>query len=297
MHMSFKCYLLRRYVHKIDMKRNNQIPEPHGVTSFRNLRYMKGHGRWHKLDVYRPTNTKGPLPLLVVVHGGGWIYGDKEIYHLYAKDLARRGFAVICFNYVLAPEEKFPCQLTELDMVLSWSLDNATKYGFDVSSIFLVGDSAGAQLSAQYAAIATNPEYRKLFSLQIRARIRGLGLNCGLYCKLGTKYKEEQGSADMWNWYLGKHRDPNNPHYDLLPYIIKDFPPSYVFTGEKDFIKDMNKPLIDRLKEVGVKYVFKEYTSKEGNKLQHVFHCTVNEEHAIEANDDECAFFRSLIVK
>lgn len=295
--MSLKFLLIRHYVKKMDLKRNRQIPEPSGIVSFRNLRYAKGCGRWHKLDVYRPEGKEGPLPLLVVVHGGGWLYGDKEIYHLYAKDLARRGFAVVCFNYVLAPERKFPSPLIDLDDTMTWISENAIKYGFDLKNVFLVGDSGGAQMSAQYEAIATNPEYKKLFSLQIRVGIRGLGLNCGLYCKLGTPYKGDDTAKLMWDWYLGKKRNENDPRYETLANITKQFCPCYIFTGEKDFIKDYNLPLEKRLDEVGVPYKFKEYTSKEGDKLQHVFHCTINEEHAIQANDDECAFFRSLIVK
>ena len=66
--MSLKFLLIRHYVKKMDLKRNRQIPEPSGIVSFRNLRYAKGCGRWHKLDVYRPEGKEGPLPLLVVVH-------------------------------------------------------------------------------------------------------------------------------------------------------------------------------------------------------------------------------------
>ena len=47
---------------------------------------------WQRLDVYRPRNSEGPLPVIVSVHGGGWAYGDKERYQWYCMDLARRGF-------------------------------------------------------------------------------------------------------------------------------------------------------------------------------------------------------------
>jgi len=295
--MSFQLYLLRKYIHKADLARNRKIPEPHGVTSFTNLRYAEGHGKWHELDVYRPTNTKGSLPLLVVVHGGGWFYGDKEIYRLYAMDLARRGFSVICFNYVLAPDAHFPQQLTELDEVLSYAAGHAEQFGFDLKNVFLVGDSAGAHLSAQYAAIVTNPEYGKLFSMKTKVGIRGLGLNCGLYCRLGFNFANIDPSApQMWDWYLGKKRNASDPRYEILANMTKDFPPSFVMTAEKDFIKTMNAPLIARLQKLGVRYIFKEYAAKKGKKLQHVFHCNVIEEQAILANDEECTYFRSLLM-
>lgn len=291
----FQVVYLRHLIRKNDLKRNRQIPEPE-VNSWRNLRYEKGFGKYHLLDVFTPLNAQRALPVLVVVHGGGWMYGDKEIYHLYAKDLARRGFAVISYNYPLAPQSKFPSHLERLDCVLLWAKEHAKEYGFDLTSLFLVGDSAGAQMSAQYAAAMNNSELGKLLSLQFPLKICGLGLNCGVYRDLGTPFEQTSENA-LWPLYLGKHYDVHDPRYGLLRYLTPDFPPCYVMTCEKDFVKTENKPLVAALAKNHINYVFKEYTSKEGNKLQHVFHCTVNEEHAIQANDDECAFFKQIIAK
>ena len=294
--MMFKVWMMRHYIRKGDLKRNSQIPEPAGVISYRNLRYAKGAVKWHKLDVFRPNEKVGPLPLLVVVHGGGWAYGDKEIYHLYAKDLSRRGFAVICYNYVLAPRKRFPDQVESLDKVLVWAKAHAEEYGFDLSNVFLVGDSAGANLCVQYEAAQHNAEYAKYFEMSFPLPIKGLGLNCGTYQPLGTPYKEESENF-IWDVYLGKKRDPKDPRYDVLAPINAKFPPCYILTGEADFIKDQNPYLTAVLDKNKIPHVFKEYKSKEGNKLHHVFHCTVNEENAIKANDDECAYLRSLIGK
>lgn len=294
--MLIKALMVRHYIAKGDKKRDDQIPEPQGVISYRNIRYAHGNGKWHKLDVYRPENAQGNLPLIVVVHGGGWIYGDKELYHLYAKDLSRRGFAAICFNYPLAPEHRFPKQLESLDKVLVWAKANAAQYGFDLANVFLVGDSAGANLAVQYEAAQNNPEYAKYFSLQFPLKIRGMGLNCGTYNPLGTPYKVESENY-IWPMYLGKRYQLGDPRYNVLAPINSSFPPCYVLTGEADFIKAENPLLCAALDKNKVPYVFKEYTSKEGNKLQHVFHCNIVEEHAILANDEECAFFQKLVHK
>lgn len=292
--MSLKVWSIRRYIRKIDLERNRKIPEPEGVVSFRNLSYVHGWGKGHLLDVHRPSDTLGPLPLLVVIHGGSWCYGDKEIYHLYAKDLARRGFAVICFNFVLVPRKKFPYPLVALDQVLAWAKTNAGKYGFDLDNVFLVGDSSGANTAVQYEAAHHNPEYARLFPLNCPLAVKGLGLNCGTYHRLGGSFKTESENF-IWPLYLGKHYDPNDPRYDLLGAIKEGFPACYILTGEKDFIKDENPLLTAVLKREKIPFIFKEYRSKEGNKLQHVFHCVINEENAIKANDDECAYFRSLM--
>ena len=68
---------------------------------------MEQNLKWQKLDVYRQKDATGKLPVIVSVHGGGWVYGDKERYQFYCMDLAERGFAVVNFSYRLAPEYKF----------------------------------------------------------------------------------------------------------------------------------------------------------------------------------------------
>lgn len=293
--MAFEYLAYRCYIKKGDKKRNNAIKEPEGVKSLLNVTYDKRHGKWGKLDAFRPINKDGELPLLVIVHGGGWIYGDKEIYHLYAKDMARRGFVVICFNYVRAPEKRFPFQIEEIDKVLVWAKEHAKAYGCDLNNVFLVGDSAGAQLSAQYAAIKTNPIYAKLFNLTLPLPIRGLLLACGVYDRLGGRHDKEEDL--LWKYYLPHKGEAFDPRYETLAYITKDFPPCYLFTAEKDipFVTVDNKTMVKRLEEVGIPFTYRLYTSKEGNKLQHVFHCTIDEEHAIQANDDQAEFVNDIV--
>lgn len=102
----------------------------------------------NSLDVYRPkaTNIEEKLPVIVSVHGGGWVYGDKEGYQYYCMSLAQRGFAVVNFSYRLAPESKFPASIIDTNLVFGWILDHAEEYGFDTENIFAVGDSAGAHM-------------------------------------------------------------------------------------------------------------------------------------------------------
>ena len=84
-----------------DYKRDKAIPLPEGIQQCRNISYGS-HGKWNLLDVYYPDGTTQPLPTIVSIHGGGYVYGSKEIYRRYGMDMARRGFAFVNFNYRLA---------------------------------------------------------------------------------------------------------------------------------------------------------------------------------------------------
>ena len=72
--------------------------------------------------------------------------------------LAQRGFTFVNFNYRLAPEYKYPTALEDINQVFLFIRDHAEEYAIDTNNIFVVGDSAGAQLATQYLIICTNPE-------------------------------------------------------------------------------------------------------------------------------------------
>lgn len=84
-----------------DAKRDAGLTTPEDVRRFDNIRYGE-HDR-HLLDVYRPKDADGKLPI-VSIHGGGWVYGDKELMQFYCMSLAEHGFAMVNFSYRIAPE-------------------------------------------------------------------------------------------------------------------------------------------------------------------------------------------------
>ena len=105
--MSLEALMFRHNAGKSDKIRDSRIPLPEGVTECRNISYDQ-YGTWSQLDVYYPNDTSGKLATIVSIHGGGYVYGTKEIYRRYCMELARHGFAVVNFNYRLAPKWKFP---------------------------------------------------------------------------------------------------------------------------------------------------------------------------------------------
>lgn len=163
--MSEMSDTIRKLFREGDDRRDAGLTTPEGIRRFDDIVYGEDAER-QILDVYRPRDKAGVLPVIVSVHGGGWVYGDKERYQYYCMDLACRGFAVVNFTYRLAPEYKFPAALEDTNQVFAWVLDHAEEYGFDRTRIFGVGDSAGAHNLGLYAAVCTNPEYAAKYSFQ-----------------------------------------------------------------------------------------------------------------------------------
>ena len=288
--MSFQSLLFQFGAARSDRKRDAAIPLPQGVTECRNISYGP-HGDASLLDVYYPNGTDGTLPTIVSIHGGGYVYGSKEIYRRYGMDLARRGFAFVNFNYRLAPKWKFPTPLADTNAVLEWVTKNAQRYHLDPQRIILVGDSAGAQLASQYAAIHTNPQYASLFDLNLPdIRICALGLNCGLYDLSAQAAQPRKGlSLD----YLGRALPADDPRLRVLDAITDRYPPAYIATACNDFLRANAEPMFDLLTARGVPCQWKCYGSEEDKTVAHVFHVNIALPDAITCNDDECAFFRA----
>lgn len=290
--MSYHSFMFRLNAGRTDRKRDRNIPLPENVVQCRNISYGE-HGKWNRLDVYYPTGTKAPLPTIVSIHGGGYVYGDKEIYRRYCMDLARRGFSVVNFNYRLAPEWKFPTPLEDTNSVMEWICRNAATYHLDPERIFLVGDSAGAQLASQYAAIVTNSDYAALFDFIVPdITIRAVGLNCGMYNASELAAGERKSIAKD---YLGKHISADDSRLQVLENITDQFPPAHITTACHDFLRDHAKPMAQFLAAKDIKTVMKCYGRDSDERIGHVFHVNISLPEAAQCNDDQCAFFREML--
>ena len=89
--------IIRREFKKGDDIRDAGLTAPDDVIRYKDIAYGKDSAM-QVLDVYRPKDTEGNLPVIVSVHGGGWVYGDKELYQYYCMSIAQRGFAVVNFT-------------------------------------------------------------------------------------------------------------------------------------------------------------------------------------------------------
>ena len=290
--MSLYALLFRINAGRSDRRRDAAIPLPTGVTECRNISYGS-HGSDSLLDVYYPDGTTQPLPTIVSIHGGGYVYGSKEIYRRYGLDMARRGFAFVNFNYRLSPKWKFPTPLADTNAVLQWVVQNAQRYHLDPDRIFLVGDSAGAQLASQYAAIATNPEYASLFALNLPpVRIRALGLNCGLY---DLAAQAALPRRDLLLDYLGKSLPADDPRLQVLSAITDRYPPAFVTTACHDFLRENAEPMFRLLQEMGVDSQWRCYGTEADKAVGHVFHVNIALPDAVRCNDDTADFFRNYM--
>ena len=285
--MSFQTLLFRLMCSRSDKKRDKGLTDPPEVAHNDNICYGTDR-KWQILDVYRPKNAEGKLPVLVSFHGGGWVYGTKEIYRYYCMELAKQGFAVVNFTYRLAPGNRFPAGLEDLSAVFAFVLRHAAEYGFDTGKIFGIGDSSGAMGMAIYACALTNPAFAAQFPVRMPEGLvlRGLGLNFGMF--------DTEGMREVLRDLLPKGREEETLRLlSSHSHAAKQFPPSFLMSAEGDFNKEPTLAFGKVLEQLGVHCCTKIYGDAQ-NPLGHVFHCNVRSADGRQANRDELDFFRSL---
>lgn len=290
---------IRRDWAESDRKRDEGLTTPEDIIRYDDLSYGS-HDEWNLLDIYCPKGTEGLLPCIVNIHGGAWVYGNKEIYQFYCMSLAQRGFTVVNPNYRLAPEDPYPAALEDINNVMRFVQEEGKDYHIDVNNLFMVGDSAGAQLASQYLAIYTNPAYEEMFGFKTPGmKVRAVALNCGMY---DAKKCAEYGLDAPFLEYVGKKPEermyrerPVMETLDALANITGDFPPAFIMSAHHDFLLENAEPMYQHLQSKGVECELKIYGSPKQEEIAHVFHVNVRLKEAKECNDEECSFFRRHI--
>lgn len=103
-----------------------------------------------KLDIYAPKNA-AKAPVVIFVHGGSWYNGDKSDYAFLGETLTSNGYLTVAINYRRAPQVIFPVFVQDAALAVKWVKDHIAEYGGDPNRVFLMGQSAGAQIAALVA--------------------------------------------------------------------------------------------------------------------------------------------------
>lgn len=238
-----------------------------------------------QLDIYIPeaaTSSPKGFPIVIWTHGGAWLSGDKTNVAPYFKRLADKGFIVVAPNYTLAPAKTYPTQVHQLNRAYDYVSKSASQFHGDSSRIILAGDSAGAQLSSQLAAITTNPSYAKEMDItpSLKAsQISAMVLYCGIY-KMETLAEPHKNLSKIISWgdritvwsYTGT-RDAKTPLLKQMSayyHINNQFPTTFISGGNGDELTAVqSKPFAKKLQSLGVDVKTKFYANDHSPKLAH----------------------------
>ena len=297
--MSLTSHIVRTLFTIGDLKRDLGWVPPTDVEAIENVSYGSCD-KWHLLDLYRPKDTEGKLPVLLNIHGGAWVYGDKKVYAPYCMYLATQGFAVVNASYRLAPKHTFPAPLEDVGAMVEWVVDHAEEYGLDLSNLFFVGDSAGAHLATAYTAVQLNEAYANSFpGIKVDERFipKGLLLNCGVF-DMEVEWKKQGRALTPFLTDLLGEKPTVEAVKQMSPaqYITSGFPPVHLTTSNGDFLRKHSYRLKEVLEKKSVEVVFKEYGEKK-KPQGHVFHLNLKNKVGQECNAEQLEFVKQMMKK
>lgn len=215
-----------------------------------------------KLDVYYPADRIDgeKSAVLLNIHGGGWITGDKHWRRGLGKIYADMGLFTVIPNYGISPQYRYHEAVKHLFYALQWIEDHAEEYGLDTERVFVTGDSAGAQLACLLAAIHNRSSIcRRLGVPECSISIKGGILVCGAYdFKKLTELPIAYPMVEDMTGY--KPKDLSSYEFQDLLYAVdwvdSDFPPRMLIAyGTKDaFVGGHEKLLCRKLDALGIPY-------------------------------------------
>jgi acetyl esterase/lipase len=151
-----------------------------------NVVYHVANNHENKLDLYVPANASGPVPVLMMIHGGGWVLGTKEAQLLRAMPYLEMGWAVVNVTYRLVQVSRAPAAVEDCLCALQWIAQNAERYNFDLSRIVTTGNSAGGHLALTTGMVPAST---------------GLGRECTSGSFSGPPTTPSVKVAAIINWY------------------------------------------------------------------------------------------------
>lgn len=215
---------------------------PKGTIIHGNIAYNSDTLKKHLLDIYLPAENKGKIPLLVFIHGGGWISNDKYADMGYMTntiaEILNSNIAIASIDYRFATQAPFPAILQDCNKAVAYLYDNANKYNLDKTRIALMGFSAGGHLAALMGTSQNNKVNSLYFPKSYRPLIYKAVVDfygpTDLILLPGNEDAKSPegiliGAAPLERPDLAKAASP-------IVYIDKDDPPFLIFHGEKDNI-------------------------------------------------------------
>ena len=209
------------------------------------------------MDVYRPKSGGDKMPACVLVHGGGWVAGDKERFAPLAIGLAQRGYVVANIEYRLGPVAKYPAAVQDCNLAVRFIRAGAQRFGVDPNRIGAWGGSAGGHLVGMLAAAPAEARFITGDNRNVSAKVQTTVVMAGPMELNNDKsienYRKQKEQSYGFKWIGKLYDDAPELYKEASPmtYFSKETSPILFLTGSLDN-PARDTPPMERLKELGV---------------------------------------------
>jgi acetyl esterase/lipase len=287
------------------------------VEIHRDLDYPSRYGN-HTYDLYlpksvgkdadlagKPNPAEKAFPLILWVHGGAFVAGDKAGVENWGVMLAGKGYAVAAMNYCLAPEAAYPAQIQQIGECLAAILKLAEGKQIDMGRVGLSGDSAGAYMAAQFAVASTNDALAG--QIAVSSPLAGGALKCALlFCgpyDVRRMFNVENRTLRLFisriGWsFLGRKKWSEAPLISTVApkdFVTERMVPCYITDGNAVSFEPQGRALGEALRGRGVKVKERYFAKEDYGEVPHEYQMRLETKNAMDCFGDVLDFLEECM--
>lgn len=205
----------------------------------------------------RPQNVPGNLPVILYIHGAGWVFGNEHTHDRLIRELAVGAQACVVFpNYSLSPEVKYPTAIEEIYAVLKWVAEHGQEHGLDLGRLYVAGDSVGGNMTAAITLLAKERKGPTIHKQLLFYPVTDAAFDTESYHEFGTGYYLRR---DGMQWFWDQYTTDPSERAEITASPLRaskeqltGLPPALVITAEADVLRDEGEAYANKLREAGV---------------------------------------------
>lgn len=243
---------------------------PQEVSEECNIAYSQDGKKEHRLDIYRPKKAQNELlPVVINIHGGGLVMGNKEFSRYFCANLSKKGYLVFNVEYGLVPDCLFYDQCNDIFLAMKYIDGILEQYQGDRNRMYGVGDSGGAMLLTYCVAMGNNPVVAKAANVSAYTLpIKALGLISGMFYttkfdKIGLFMAKSFYGTHYRKEAFAPYTNPNHKE------VAGSLPPCLLVTSTNDHLRHYTIGFHHALEKNHVRHELLDFHDNE--KLTHAF--------------------------
>jgi acetyl esterase len=209
------------------------------------------------VTIFRPDGVTGPLPVILYIHGAGWVFGNDHTHDRLARELAAGvGAAVVFPNYSLSPEARYPTAITENYAVARWLVRYGAEHGLDPARIAVAGDSVGGNMAASLTLTAKERGDVPLLGQVLFYPVTNAAFDTGSYHQFAEGYFLRR---DAMQWFWDQYTTDEAQRAEITASPLRatleqlaGLPPALVIVAEADVLRDEGEAYANKLRAAGV---------------------------------------------
>ncbi|MCX5281518.1 MULTISPECIES: alpha/beta hydrolase [unclassified Streptomyces] len=207
--------------------------------------------------IVKPAGATDTLPVILYIHGAGWVFGNAHTHDRLVRELAVGARAAVVFpEYDLSPEARYPVAIEQNYTVARWIVEQGAGKSLDASRIAVAGDSVGGNMTAALTLMAKERGDVPLVAQVLFYPVTDANFETGSYHQFATGYFLRR---DGMQWFWDQYTTDQNQRAEITASPLRatteqltGLPPALVITGEADVLRDEGEAYANKLREAGV---------------------------------------------